>query len=156
MQTGYGAVNKYNAYVIGIHNYYAKATLVSVDFNQIAFGVRKSLSARLKDGVKRAGKDPPKYIKERYGDSRQLRYIYNTAIVPLAYVRHKVALYKKKSINKYTIIGRAEIHKQLESVDIDMLMYLMRNSEKGQSIEYNDNRLSLFAAQKGRCSVTGA
>jgi|GEM_PF-3506645 len=71
MQTGYGAVNKYNAYVIGIHNYYAKATLVSVDFNQIAFGVRKSLSARLKDGVKRAGKDPPKYIKERYGDSRQ-------------------------------------------------------------------------------------
>ena len=71
MQTGYGAVNKYNAYVIGIHNYYAKATLVSVDFNQIAFGVRKSLSARLKDGVKQAGKDPPKYIKERYGDSRQ-------------------------------------------------------------------------------------
>jgi len=43
MQTGYGAVNKYNAYVIGIHNYYAKATLVSVDFNQIAFGVRMSL-----------------------------------------------------------------------------------------------------------------
>ena len=155
-QTGYGAVNKYNAYVIGIHNYYAKATLVSLDFGQIAFGVKKSLKARLKDGVKRVGKDPPKYIKERYGTSRELRYIYNTAIVPLAYVRHKVALYKKKSINKYTEIGREEIHKRLECVDIDMLMHLMRNPEKGQSIEYNDNRLSLYAAQKGRCAVTGA
>jgi len=155
MQTGYGAVNKYNAYVIGIHNYYAIATLVSVDFNQIAFGVKKSLRARLKDGVKRAGNDPPKYIKERYGNSRELRYIYNTAIVPLAFVRHKVALHKKKGINKYTLIGRETIHKQLECVDIDTLMYLMRNPEKGQSIEYNDNRLSLFAAQKGRCAVTG-
>jgi hypothetical protein len=156
MQTGYEAVNKYNAYVIGVHNYYAIATLVSVDFNQIAFGVKKSLKARLKDGIKRAGKDPPNYIKERYGSSRELRYIYGTAIVPLAYVRHRVALYKKKSINKYTEIGREEIHKRLECVDIDMLMYLMRNPEKGQSIEYNDNRLSLYAAQKGKCAVTGA
>ena len=156
MQTGYGAINKYNAYVIGVHNYYAIATLVSMDFNQIAFGVRKSLSARLKDGVKRAGKDPPKYIKERYGNSKELRYIYNTAIIPLAYVRHKVALPKKKSINKYTVTGRAEIHMQLECVDIDMLMYLMRNPEKGQSVEYNDNRLSLYAAQKGKCAITGA
>ena len=156
MQTGYGAVNKYNAYVIGVQNYYAIATLVSMDFNQIAFGVQKSLRARLKDGVKRAGKDPPKYIKERYGKSKELRYIYNTAIVPLAYVRHKVALPKKKSINKYTVIGRAEIHKKLECVDIDMLMYLMRNPEKGQSVEYNDNRLSLYAAQKGKCAITGA
>ena len=155
MQTGYGAVNKYNAYVIGVHNYYAIATLANLDFNQIAFGVKKSLKARLKDGIKRAGKDPPKYIKERYGSSRELRYIYGTAIVPLAYVRHRVALYKKKSINKYTKIGREEIHKRLECVDLDMLMYLMRNPEKGQSIEFNDNRLSLYAAQKGRCAVTG-
>ncbi|GAB6152030.1 hypothetical protein JCM17380_07800 [Desulfosporosinus burensis] len=154
-QTGYGAVNKYNAYVIGVHNYYAIATLVSKDFNQIAFGVKKSLKARLKDGIKRAGKAPPNYVKERYGSSKELRYIYGTAIVPLAYVRHRVALYKKKSINKYTEIGRGEIHKRLEYVDIDMLMYLMRNPKEGQSIEYNDNRLSLYAAQKGRCAVTG-
>ncbi|SPF49527.1 Reverse transcriptase (RNA-dependent DNA polymerase) (fragment) [Candidatus Desulfosporosinus infrequens] len=155
MQTGYEAVNKYNAYVIGIHNYYAIATLVNLDFSQIAFGVKKSLNARFKDGIKRSGKDPPNYIKERYGCSRELRYIYGTAIVPLAYVQHRVALYKKKSINKYTEIGREEIHKRLECVDIDMLMYLMRNPEKGQSIEYNDNRLSLYAAQKGKCAVSG-
>lgn len=125
MQTGYGAVNKYNAYVIGIHNYYARATLVNLDFNQIAFGVKKSLKARLKDGIKRTGKEPPRYVKERYGSSRELRYIYNTAIIPLAYVRYKVALYKKKSINKYTEVGRGEIHKRLEYVDIDILRYLM-------------------------------
>ena len=32
----------------------------------------------------------------------------------------------------------------------------MWNPEKGQSVEYNDNRLSLYAAQKGRCAITGA
>jgi len=154
-QTSYGAVSKYNAYVIGIHNYYALATLVNLDFNRIAFGVKKSLKARLKKEMKRTGKAPPNYIKERYGNSKELRYIYDTAIVPLGYVRCKVALYKKKSINKYTAKGREEIHKQLEWVDIDKLRYLMRNPEKGQSIEYNDNRLSLYAAQKGRCAVTG-
>ncbi|MHB1654462.1 MAG: group II intron reverse transcriptase/maturase [Desulfitobacteriaceae bacterium] len=156
VKTGCESVNNYNAYVIGIHNYYALATLVNLDFNQIAFGVKKSLKARLKDGIKRAGKDPPNYIKERYGKSKELRYIYGIALVPLTYVRHKIALHKKKSINKYTVIGRDEIHKQLEYVDIDTLLYLMRNPEKGQSIEYNDNRLSLYAAQKGKCAVSGA
>jgi HNH endonuclease. len=139
---------------MGIHNYYAIATLVNLDFNKIAFGVKKSLKARLKNEIKRVGKPPPNYVKERYGNSRELRYIYGTAIVPLAYIQYRVALYKKKSINKYTESGREEIHKRLEYVDIDMLLHLMRNPEKGNSIEFNDNRLSLYAAQKGKCAVT--
>lgn len=36
-----------------------------------------------------------------------------------------------------------------------VLHYLMRHPVEYRSIEYNDNRLSLFSAQKGRCAVTG-
>ena len=31
----------------------------------------------------------------------------------------------------------------------------MRHPVEHRSIEYNDNRLSLFSAQKGKCAVTG-
>ena len=34
-------------------------------------------------------------------------------------------------------------------------MFLMENPVRGQSIEYNDNRISLYVGQRGRCYVTG-
>lgn len=36
-----------------------------------------------------------------------------------------------------------------------ILIALMRCPIMGRSIEYADNRISLYAAQKGRCAVTG-
>ena len=59
---------------------------------------------------------------------------------------------KKRIINKYTVAGRAEIHKRLEKVNLSILHYLMRHPADG-SIEYNDNRLSLYCAQQGKCAV---
>lgn len=63
---------------------------------------------------------------------------------------------KKRSINKYTPQGREEIHKNLECVDIGILHYLMNNPCGTESVEYNDNRIALYVAQKGRCVVTKA
>ena len=31
----------------------------------------------------------------------------------------------------------------------------MRNPVKGESVEYNDNRISVYIAQKGKCAVSG-
>ena len=59
---------------------------------------------------------------------------------------------KRRIINKYTVAGRAEIHKRLEKVNVSILHYLMRHPADG-SIEYNDNRLSLYCAQQGKCAV---
>ena len=38
---------------------------------------------------------------------------------------------------------------------MEMLHYLMRNPMLGESVEFNDNRLSLYSAQKGKCAITG-
>ena len=51
--------------------------------------------------------------------------------------------------------GRAYIHENLSSVNMDIVHYLMRNPVKGESVEYNDNRISLYIAQKGKCAITG-
>ena len=36
-----------------------------------------------------------------------------------------------------------------------MLRYLLKHPVKDRSVEYNDNRISLFFGQYGRCVVTG-
>lgn len=38
---------------------------------------------------------------------------------------------------------------------MDILLYLMRNPIPNRSIEYNDNRISLYSGQLGKCAVTG-
>ena len=48
-----------------------------------------------------------------------------------------------------------EIHKKLSSVDMSILIQMMRTPNPWQSMEFNDNRISLYAGQQGCCAVTG-
>lgn len=147
----YKWIQKYNAYLIGVHNYYCIATHVNPDFGTIAFDVKKSLYNRLKHRLQKKGSITNKYIKEKYGTSREVRYLNGHAIVPIAYVQHRVPMDK----NSYTPEGRAEIHKNLSSVNMPVLYHLMNTPLSNASIEYNDNRIALYVAQKGKCAVTG-
>lgn len=144
---------RYNSLVMGWHNYYRFATHVSRDFSEIAFLVKNSVKGKLENQLKKSIPKPlksPVYI--HYSKSKEIRYLGNTPIVPIAYVQHKNPMDKKRIINKYTAAGRAEIHKRLEKVNVNILHYLMRHPADG-SIEYNDNRLSLYCAQQGKCAV---
>ena len=149
----YAAIQQYNSTVAGVHNYYQFATRVSEDFSQIAQGVKKQLSSRLKE-LTRKGKLERGFIKERYGKSKQLRFLHGHPVIPVGYIRTKDALHKKKSINRYTPEGRVEIHKNL-GIDTNTMLWLMRNPAGSMSIEFADNRISLFAAQYGKCAITG-
>ena len=62
---------------------------------------------------------------------------------------------KKSRVNKYTPEGRAEIHKNLAGINMAVLYHLMNNPCGKQSVEYNDNRIALYVAQKGKCAVSG-
>lgn len=159
----YEAISKYNSFVIGVHEYYCMATMVSKDFRGLAFSVHKSLKARLQQRVKTAKMVRKKkiqlhisdVIKERYGKSDQLKYVKGVALAPIGYVQNKYPINKKRSINSYTPKGREEIHKKLKKVNMKILHYMMKNPVRYRSIEYNDNRLSLYAAQMGKCAVSG-
>lgn len=161
--TEYQAISRYNSYVLGVHDYYSMATCVSRDFRQIAFPVQKSLKARLRKRIKTAKQVRKKkiplhianVIKERYGKNDQLRYVNGIALAPIGYIQHKFPMQKKAKANSYTIEGRTHIHKNLEAVNMRILHYLMRHPVAYRSIEYNDNRLSLYSAQMGKCAVTG-
>ena len=145
----------YNAVVAGIHQYYCIATAVSEDFGKLAYGVKKQMHNRLRNDLTRKGELKKGYIKEKYGKSSQLRFLHGRPVVPIGYVQSRNAQHKRKSVNKYTPEGRELIHKNL-NIDTKTMLWLMRNPVQGRSIEYADNRISLYAAQHGKCAVTGS
>lgn len=89
------------------------------------------------------------------GKSKQVRYLSEQIVAPLGYVRHKIPLQVSNDINKYTVEGRKAIHKQINHIDTNILKQLMENPNPKANIEYNDNLLSLYSAQKGKCKICG-
>ena len=151
----YRLIQKYNSYLIGIHNYYCIATHVNLDIHEIAFDVKKSLYNRLKHRLQRTGSISNRYIQEKYGRSREVRYLNGHAVVPVAYVQHRVPMDRKNRVNPYTPEGRTEIHKNLAGLNLVVMNHLMNTPAGQQSVEYNDNRIALYVAQKGKCAVSG-
>lgn len=150
----YKVINDYNSFVMGVHNYYRMATAASPDIQQLAFEIKIAIKNRLQERVqRRKDQNIPTYAK-RYAKSKEIRFIGKNILLPIGYIQHHPPIHKKKSVNKYTADGRAEIHKNLESVDMTILHILMRNPNMSASAEYNDNRISLYVAQQGKCAVT--
>ena len=148
-------INEYNSMVMGIHNYFQIATCVSSDFKEMGRKVDVVRMSRIKRKALSTKGDYKGvlFIEKKYGQSKQIRFFSGRPLVPVAYVKHKNPMWKKKTVCKYTSEGRAEIHKNL-SVNTDMMLMLMRAKEVGRSIEYMDNRISLYVAQYGKCAIT--
>ena len=146
---------RYNAMIMGIHNYYCIASCVNLDCSKIAYQVNRVIKTRLKDRIKKQGSyEPHNVIGQRYGHSQQMRFVHGQPIVPIGFVQHRIPHWKKRNVCKFTVDGRREIHKNL-GVNMHVLLELMRSPCTGRSIEYMDNRISLYAAQYGCCAITG-
>ncbi|EGS5728043.1 group II intron reverse transcriptase/maturase [Clostridium perfringens] len=159
----YKMIQDYNSKVMGIHNYYKIATKVCLDCRKISFQIMAVFKNRMRKNFKsvkfykkRNQKIPniSKVIKINYGKSNQIRFIDGYAIAPIGYIQNKVPICKRKSVNKYTPDGRLGIHKNL-GIDMFILLKLMQNPITNRSIQFADNRISLYAWQYGRCAVTG-
>ena len=148
------AVTKYNAMVIGIHNYYQIATDVNLDCKTIRRNINICLHNRLRHKITKTGQVVGKYIRQRYGQSKDIQFIYGCPIAPIGSVQHKKPMSKKRTINSYTPEGRAEIHDGLK-LNMSILLQLMKTSTPTGSVEFMDNRLSLWCAQYGKCAITG-
>lgn len=146
----------YNSTVIGLHQYFRTATMISEDMGNIAYEVNACMKDhRMKRRIKKTGVITSDFIKKEYGKSKQLRYISRDPLLPIGYIKHKNPMMKRNTVNAYTKEGREEIHKNLATVDISILRFLMEHPIPQRSIEYNDNRIALYCAQRGKCHVTG-
>lgn len=153
-------VRLYNAMVMGMQNYYCLATDVSDDFNQLNHSVMIVLTNRLntETGCRlvRKGRPLTEVERQRYGRSRRLRFVAGSdePIYPIGQVRRIRPRCKQRSWCAYTPEGRVGLHDNLR-INVPLMLSLMRQSLRGRSLEYADNRISLFCAQWGKCAVTG-
>lgn len=150
-------VANYNSMVLGVHSYYCVATDVTKDFYEIAYKLIKTLEI----GMRRAsasskGYKDKTYLKFYKDYKGKEYYISQKALYPIRYIQTKPPPMYNQKINDYTQEGRALIHKRQELVSSYELMYLVKNPVINESIEYNDNRISKYVAQKGKCAVTKA
>lgn len=148
-------VQHFNATVLGVHGYYKIVSHISKDFAQIAFHVNKSLYCRTKCIRSKTGKKSKAYEKF-YGKSKvKPLYIQGVALYPIHFVQTTPPVCFSQDVCNYTPQGRKKIHDRLQNFNYDILIYLMNNPVNGQSVEYNDNRISLYVGQRGRCFITG-
>lgn len=146
----------YNSTVIGLHQYFRIATMIAEDMGNIAYEVNACLKDhRMKRRIKKTGVITSDFIKKEYGKSKQLRFISREPFLPIGYIKHKSPMMKRNVVNAYTKEGREEIHKNLSTIDVGVLRFLMEHPISQRSVEYNDNRIALYCAQRGKCHVKG-
>jgi len=151
---------QYNSMVMGMQNYYKLATEISKDFGDLNRAVMTVMENRLngtqRTGVKKQGRELAIHEQKRYGKSKMMRYLAGSGepIYPIGYVRTQKPIAQKRGICRYTPDGRVKIHQNL-SIDVRLMINLMRTPVKDKSIEFVDNRISLFSAQYGKCAVSG-
>lgn len=150
-------VRFYNSMVFGIHNYYRHATHISYDCSIIHHHIRHYLRSQLRRLIQNRGTIRQKFAVQNYGKSKAIIYINEEALIPVSYIQTKRPMYKRVKICKYTPEGREAIHKSLKfDESVITVMHLLANAYlPGRSIEYMDNRVSLYTAQYGKCAVTG-
>ena len=146
-------IHEYNAKVIGMQNYYCIATRINLNFSRMAHVNNGRFLHRI-DGYKKQGELNNKYLKNRYGKSKQMRWIGDTPVVPLAYVQFKIPMRKSRKINPYTPDGRMEIHSNLK-LNVEDMLWLMRHPVTGETVQFNDNRISLCRTGRQMCNHWG-
>lgn len=149
----------YNSMVLGIQNYYRIATNVASDLNVIQQRTYRIMYNRLNtqsgNALRKEGRKLTPLEVHRFGKSKSLRYIAGTRepIYPIYYIQFKNPMAFNRRTCPYTSEGRAIVHDRL-GINCNLLYQLMNQKLTDGSIEFYDNRISLYSAQQGKCYIT--
>lgn len=155
-----GEIRLLNSMILGLQNYYRIATHIATDLSSVNRAMMTVLTNRLScdrgNRLVRNGRPLTEFEIQRYGNTPMWRYVAGSGepIYPLAKIKHMHPMGFRKEICCYTKAGRALIHDNLH-IDMGVMAKLMRVPTYDNSIEFTDNRISLFSAQFGKCAVTG-
>lgn len=152
-------VINYNLAVIGVQNYYRFATNVYNNLTEVDYALLRTKKVRLTNRSKviRFEETPTNFQKLVKGikrDSKILKIV-GEPMLPITGVNHKNPMNFSQDICSYTAKGREKIHSNLKTTLMEKLSYVINNLSSKESIEYNDNKISRYLAQYGKCHVLG-
>ncbi|WP_240508029.1 group II intron reverse transcriptase [Virgibacillus indicus] len=146
----------FNSFVLGIHQYFKRATKVNLEFSRLAY----DLGAFIYNHLRPVGKyghpaNPPPTYKKMYVNRFKTFQIAGVYLFPLADVKTVNAFGFTPKMTPFTEEGRNIIHKKLRSDIQSEIGLLMKSTLPNRSIEYMDNRISRYSMKMGKCEITG-
>ena len=158
MRTSPTALNaaRFNSFVLGIHNYFNRATHVSVAFSRLAYDLRAFMYNRLKQiGKYEHPANPPPTYSKFYSLGYRTFKVADVYLYPLANVKTKNTMGFSTGLSLFTTAGREQIHKKLRPDLRQEIYFLTKSNIPNQSVEYMDNRISRYSMKMGKCEITG-
>lgn len=154
-------VAEFNRKVIGFQNYYRYATMVNIDCREIGYQINNAMLIKLKS-VKRKGRldkmgrELTRSEARRFGQSKMLRFEKSSGepLYPIAYVQCEYPKPLNRHICAFSEEGRYLIHKEIDLNELEWLTEVNMGSGD-RSIEYQNNKLSCYVNQHGKCAITG-
>ncbi|MDR7003098.1 group II intron reverse transcriptase/maturase [Neobacillus niacini] len=146
----------FNSFVLGIHNYFNRATHVYNEFSRLAYELRPFIYNRLKViGKFEHPTNPPPVYKKFYSLGIKTFKVCNVYLFPVADVKTRNNMNFSQSLTPFTKAGREQIHKLLHPDIQREISLLMKSSLPARSVEYLDNRISRYSMKMGKCEITG-
>ena len=149
-------VMDYNAYILGIKNYFKVATHINIDFGKIAYRLLKTMYNRLKP-IGKYGKPikPSETYKRLHKNNFRTYKIAGVYLFPLGDIQTRNAMNFSQDICNYTKEGRLKLHQNLRAdvaIEINNMLKIPYDKD---NLEFADNRISRYSMQLGKCAVTG-
>lgn len=149
-------IDEYNKIIIGTHNYYNKATSISIDMNDIKDNLNRVVTKTFKEqyALRIPNYLNNGFIEKTYGKSKQMKKIYGMNIVPINYVQFHKPKQVSNKVCKYTKEGRETIHIDLECMNYETIKDIVRNPFWQETVELNDVIIPKCASQYGKCYIS--
>ncbi|WP_019375686.1 group II intron reverse transcriptase/maturase [Virgibacillus halodenitrificans] len=147
---------RFNSFVLGIHNYFNRATHVNLEFSRLAYELKAFLYNRLRPVGKHGHPiNPSPTYKKFYRTKVKTFEIAGVHLFPLGDVRTVNAMNFSRKLSPYTEEGRKRIYDKLKANVSLEIGKLMKANLPGRTVEYMDNRISRFSMKMGKCEITG-
>lgn len=139
-----------------MQEYYSCATQCNLDFSKLGYILSRTIHNRLKRFLTDQGTRSTFYQK-RYTGQQTTQYINGIALFPVNKVNHKTGklMCFSQKVTPYTVEGREKLHQEIRQNLTEDLHWIACHPLPKESMEYNDNRLSVWMAQQGKCFITG-
>ena len=141
-----------NRLIAGLQNYYQIATHINLDFCEIQYKLSTYIPHKLHNVVTDNGIKSIQYQKRYAHYGGKVTYIQGTAMYPISYVQTKPPRMNNKELTIYNKSAMETIHTNLSKNYQQVFRCILDHPLSHESVELNDNRLSLFSAQKGKCA----
>lgn len=153
------AIENYNSAVRGIQNYYCIATNVYNNLTDVSYALLPTIRIRLKGISKTVPFKETEYEFQRQAvgikDDTKIVSIGSQTLLPITGVHHRHPMNFSQDICNYTAKGREKIHDRLVNISRAEFEALSKCRDPDEVIDFNDNRISAYVVQQGKCYITG-